>query len=97
MYVAPSKVYIMKLPTQVRFNCSVNAFPEGNIVWMHNYVNLKASINQAAKKLRRIVSNVSLPQSIRNKKEKKIDSVEQLEVDEQLEMTLEINLLLICN
>lgn len=46
----------MKTPTQVKFNCTVNSYPESNIVWMKNYKDLKA-INKTSKKLRQALAN----------------------------------------
>ncbi len=37
------------MPAQVKFNCSVNSFPEGNIVWMKNYRDLK-TLNKTSKR-----------------------------------------------
>lgn len=52
--VVPSKIYITKLPTQVRFNCTVSAYPLSNVYWTHSFRN-KANTkrnNNSNKKLR---------------------------------------------
>jgi len=47
--VTPSKVFLLSLPAQVKFNCSVNSYPEGNIIWMKNYRDLK-TLNKTSKR-----------------------------------------------
>ena len=58
--VAPAKVFIGSMPTQVKFNCSVNSFPDSNIVWMKNYRDLKVAMNKTSKQLRETLLSSSI-------------------------------------
>jgi hypothetical protein len=40
------------MPVKVKINCTVNSYPESNINWIHNYINLKETNQQALKKMR---------------------------------------------
>lgn len=59
--VSPNKVYISTLPAQVKFNCTVNSYPESNILWLHKNLNLqsKYQTNDNNKKLRQTHNNNS--------------------------------------
>jgi hypothetical protein len=48
--VSPSKIYVSSLsaPVQIKFNCSINAYPESNIVWLRNSRNLKKKFRSSS-------------------------------------------------
>ncbi|CAF0723143.1 unnamed protein product [Brachionus calyciflorus] len=71
--VSPSKVYVQQIPTQIRFNCTVEAYPSADIIWMFNYRNLKGVNYYGAKQLRQI-NRHSIKNSKYRKKEKLFDS-----------------------
>lgn len=50
--VNPPKVFVYTMPTQVKFNCTVNAYPDANIVWMFNNIDLREPFRQRVKKMR---------------------------------------------
>lgn len=47
--VTPAKIYVNKVPTQVRFNCTLGSYPMGTVYWTHNFKNKRANAKRNKK------------------------------------------------
>ena len=45
-------VYVSSLPAKVKFNCTINSFPSGNIFWIRNHKHLNPEHSANHKRLR---------------------------------------------
>jgi hypothetical protein len=50
--VSPMNVYVSSLPAKVKFNCTINSFPSGNIFWIRNHKHLNPEHSANHKRLR---------------------------------------------